>query len=143
MRLHQGRCGDLIREGDIQSSSSIEDKMPAQNKGDGGWKKFMWNSDTREFLGRTGGSWGKNICRYLGKCKASLRRNVSLCVCVLVCFVLFFISPSVCFPPGPGAVWLSAVWSRRNLLDLTLQQTHDALQPRAVCAHITDLNEEK
>lgn len=34
--------------------------MPAQNKDDGGWKKFLWNSDTGEVLGRTGGSWGKN-----------------------------------------------------------------------------------
>lgn len=45
--------------------------MPAQNKDDGGWKKFFWNSDTRECLGRTGGSWGKNsIC--FGDCKESL-----------------------------------------------------------------------
>lgn len=29
----------------------------AANKDDGGWKKFLWNSDTGELLGRTGGSW--------------------------------------------------------------------------------------
>uniref|UniRef100_A0AAV2L8B6 Uncharacterized protein n=1 Tax=Knipowitschia caucasica TaxID=637954 RepID=A0AAV2L8B6_KNICA len=32
--------------------------MP-KDKDDGGWKKFVWNSDTGEFLGRTGGSWAK------------------------------------------------------------------------------------
>lgn len=39
--------------------------MPAQNKDDGGWKKFWWNSDTGEFLGRTGLSWGKNAFKGL------------------------------------------------------------------------------
>lgn len=34
--------------------------MPSKND-DGGWKKYMWNSETGELLGRTGGSW----CEYL------------------------------------------------------------------------------
>ncbi|XP_076838776.1 sodium/potassium-transporting ATPase subunit beta-1b [Brachyhypopomus gauderio] len=39
--------------------------MPAQNKDQGGWKKYLWNSETGECLGRTGGSWAKIILFFI------------------------------------------------------------------------------
>ena len=38
--------------------------------------RFIWNSDTGEFIGRTGKSWGECFFRTLAVVKETLRKNL-------------------------------------------------------------------
>lgn len=40
--------------------------MSGNKDSDGGWRTFVWNSEKKEFLGRTGGSWCKYSLYFTG-----------------------------------------------------------------------------
>ena len=46
--------------------------MSGNKDGDGGWATFLWNSEKKEFLGRTGCSW----CEYSALFLPWIRSNL-------------------------------------------------------------------
>lgn len=57
-----------------------------------GFKKFLWNSETSQCLGRTGSSWGKYLLYLiLNPFKTSIKK-LTLCIVSIAPIILFIVS---------------------------------------------------
>ncbi|KAI8427380.1 hypothetical protein MSG28_001938 [Choristoneura fumiferana] len=98
-----------------------EEKLSAGQK----VKRFIWNSKTKEFCGRTGGSWSK-ICAFYFIFYSALAILVAICMWTFLQLLdarqpmwqleksIIGTNPGLGFRPTPSEVSSSVIWYKGN-----------------------------